>query len=101
VKLLEELYSGKNDINRVFNIIQEIFRSKKGNKTLSQYYVNFNRVYEELKMLFFISQDVKKMQKQWNHLALLTFLGSLPSEYNPCTSIGVGNSAIDILPETY
>jgi len=44
---LEELYSGKNNLNRAFDVIQEMFRSKKGNKILSQHYADFNMIYEE------------------------------------------------------
>lgn len=35
-----------------------------------------------LKVLFPISQDVKRLQNQWN-LVMLTFLRNLPSEYTP------------------
>ena len=34
---LEKLYLGKNNLNRVFDIIQKMFKSKKGNKTLSHH----------------------------------------------------------------
>ena len=36
-----------------------MFSSKKDNKTLSQYYADFNRIYEELKVLFSISRCEK------------------------------------------
>lgn len=39
-------------------------QSEKGKQTFSQYYTDFNRVYEELEVLFPTSQDVKNMQKQ-------------------------------------
>ena len=66
---------------------------------MSQHYANFNRVYEELKVLFFISQDVKKMQKQCDQLAVLTFLGSLPLEYTPARLHVISSFAVDSLPE--
>lgn len=36
----------KNNLNRVFDVTWEIFQSK-DIKTLSQYYANFNKIYEE------------------------------------------------------
>jgi len=45
VELLEELYSGKNNVNRTFDIIQEMFLSKKDNKTLSQHYADFKSLW--------------------------------------------------------
>lgn len=41
---LEELYLGKN-LSRAFDVIQEMFWSEKGNKTLLQYYVDLNKVF--------------------------------------------------------
>ena len=81
---LEELYSEKNDLNRALDVIQEMFWSK----AIKSYFntVDFNRVYEELKVLFPISQDAKKLQKQWDRLVMLSFLGSLPSWYTPVSS---------------
>ena len=32
---LEEQYSEKNNLNRAFDVIHKMFRSKKGNKTLT------------------------------------------------------------------
>lgn len=61
---LEELYLRKNNRNKTFDAIQEIIRSEKGNKTLSQHYIDFNKVYEELKVLFPISKDMKRTLKQ-------------------------------------
>ena len=94
------MYLGKDNLNRAFNVIRGMFRSKKGNKNLSQHNADFNRIYEKLKMLFPISQDMKKMQKQWDQLTVLTFLGNLPSEYTFTRSQIIGSSAIDSLQET-
>ena len=63
-KYTEELYSRQNNLNRAFDVIQEMFRSKNDNKTLSQHYADFNKVYKKSKVLFPISYDMKKMQKQ-------------------------------------
>ena len=45
-------------------MIQELFRCKKGIKTLAQHYADFNKFAEELKTLFLIIYDVKQMQDQ-------------------------------------
>lgn len=43
-----------------------MFWSKKDNQILYQYYVDFNRVYEELRVLFFILQDAKRKKRYKN-----------------------------------
>lgn len=62
----------KNNHIRALDTIPEMFQIEKGNKTSSQHYVNFNRAYEE-KVLFLISYNVKKMQKQWDQQIVLAF----------------------------
>lgn len=37
----------KNNLVQVLDIIQEMSHCEKGNKTLSQYHSNFNKVYKE------------------------------------------------------
>lgn len=74
-------------------------QSEKGKQTFSQYYTDFNRVYEELEVLFPTSQDVKNMQKQWDLLVVLMFLGSLPSKYTLAHPQVIDSSAIDSLFE--
>ena len=45
---LEKVYSGRSNPNYAYDVIQELFRCKKGNKMLAQYYVNFNKSTKEL-----------------------------------------------------
>jgi len=57
----EELYLETNNLNMACNVIQELFWSYQERKPLPQCYAGFRKVYKELKMLFHISTDVKKM----------------------------------------
>lgn len=60
---LEEMFSEKNNLDKVYDITHEMFWSEKDNKILSWHYADLNKVYKQLKVLFAISEDMK-MQKQ-------------------------------------
>ena len=49
---LEELYSGSNNLNKVYDVVHELFWGKKADKPLSQYYTDFKIAFEELRVLF-------------------------------------------------
>ena len=39
---------------------------------LDQFYVDFNKLFEEVKKIFSITADVKEMQERWNKLILFS-----------------------------
>ena len=47
------------------------------NRTLVQFYANFNKLSEKVKEIFPITGDVKEMQKRWNKLMVHVFLRSI------------------------
>jgi len=56
-------------------VVQELLQDKEGNKPLSQHYADFKTAFEELRILFLISANVRKMHTQWEELGVLMFLG--------------------------
>jgi len=49
---------------------------------LDQFYVDFNKLFEEVKEIFSIIADMKEMQERWNKLMVLIFLRALRSEFS-------------------
>ena len=60
---LLRLYSRGSDLSRDYDVIQELFRSKQESWTLAQFYYDFNKFFEEVKEIFSITADVKKMHE--------------------------------------
>jgi len=59
---------------------------------LTQFYADFNKLFEEVKEIFPITADVKDMQERWNKLIVLVFLGALRSEFLKSRPNVIGNS---------
>ena len=56
---LHELYGGGNNINRAYDVIQELFRKKQNDKAIDDHYDKFNRLAKEIRQIFLIISDVK------------------------------------------
>ena len=78
-----------------------LLQGKKGSKPLSHYYVDFKMAFEEVRVLFSISTDLRKMQTQWKQLGVLMFLGGLPSDFTLTWPQVIASSALNSLSETY
>lgn len=98
---LDELYLGKNNFIELLILFLRCSEVRRATKPCLKYYVDFNKVSEELNVLLLISHDVKKMQKYCVQLAMYTFLESLPSDYFLSYLHVVASSAVDSLLETY
>jgi len=45
-----------------YDVVQELLRGKKGDKPLLKYYADFKTMFKELRVLFSICTNLKKMQ---------------------------------------
>ena len=79
---LEFVYSGKGNISRIFNVCQAFYRSKKQDRSLTEFFINYKKTYEEPNVLLPFSLDVKVQQDQQEKMAVMGFLTALPSEYD-------------------
>ena len=59
---LDFLYSGKGNIFRIYNVCKAFYRAEKQDKTLTSYFMDFKRIYEELNVLLPFSPDIKIQQ---------------------------------------
>ena len=52
-EFLVELYSGLDNHNKAYDVVRSCLGVKKGDKPLLQYYADFKKTFEELRVLFF------------------------------------------------
>ncbi|KAH6820778.1 hypothetical protein C2S53_018963 [Perilla frutescens var. hirtella] len=74
---LEFLYSGIENISRMYAGCQEFYRPEKNDRSLIDYFMSFKRTYEELNMLLPLSTDVDVQRSQHDTLALMSFYGNI------------------------
>ena len=79
---LEFVYFGKGNIPRIFDVCQAFYRSEKQDWSLTKFFMDYKKRYEELNVLSPCSPDVKVQQDQWEKMAVMGFLTALPFEYD-------------------
>lgn len=61
------LYSGKGNISRIYDVCKEFYRPEKQDRSLTEYFMDFKRVYEELNsLLHFNLLSVSQITKALN-----------------------------------
>ena len=73
MEYLEFVYSGKENISRIFDVCRAFYRTEKQDRSLAKLFTNYKKTYEELNTLLPFSPDVK--------MVVMRFLAALPSEY--------------------
>ena len=63
--------------------------------------MEFKETYEELNMLLPFSVDIKVQQSQRDQMAVMSFLASLPSEFDTAKSWILSSPEISSLKETF
>ncbi|GAV76360.1 UBN2_3 domain-containing protein [Cephalotus follicularis] len=58
---LSVLYSGHNNLSRIYDLFQQFYRVARQERYLTQYFADFKRMYEELNSLLPITANVKQM----------------------------------------
>ena len=61
---LDFLYSGKRNVSRMYDVWNAFHCLEKGAKSLTAYFMNFKKVYEELNALMSFSPNVRVQQAQ-------------------------------------
>ncbi|KAB5534418.1 hypothetical protein DKX38_017504 [Salix brachista] len=91
------LYSGKGNISRIYDVCKEFYHPEKQDRPLTEYFMDFKRVYEELNSLLPFSTDVKTQQSQREQMAVMSFLAegsrSAPIITSALVSRGTSNEA--------
>ncbi|KAJ9565708.1 hypothetical protein OSB04_001674 [Centaurea solstitialis] len=101
MEYLDFLYSGQSNISRIYTVCKSFHRGEQQDRSLTNYIMEFKKVYEELNSLLPLSADVKAMQAQREQVAVISFLTGLRPEYDSIRSQFLSESAIPSLQETF
>ena len=82
MEYVEFLYSGKGNLTRMFDVCKAFYRAEKRDQNLTNYFMSFKQTYEEFNELLPMSADIKVQQHQREQMAIMSFLGGLPSEFD-------------------
>ncbi|KAM6572657.1 hypothetical protein CsatA_016737 [Cannabis sativa] len=98
---LEFLYSGKDNISRIYDVCKAFYRAEKQDKSLMNYFMAFKKTYEELNVLLPFSPDVKVQQRQREQMAIMSFLAGLSSEFDSAKSQVLSGSDVSCLQDVF
>ncbi len=77
------------------------YRAEKQDKSLTAYFMELERVYEELNVLLPFIPNAKVQQAQREQMAVMNFLAGLLSEYETAKSQILSSSEISSLHDTF
>ena len=66
----------------LFDVCKTFYQSEKQDQSLTEFFMAYKKIHEELNMLMPFSPDVKVQQSQREQIAIMGFLAALPSEYD-------------------
>ena len=98
---LEFLYSGKGNVSQMFEVCKTFHRPVKHDMSLTAHFMEFKKTYEELNMLLPFRANIKVQQTQREQMAVMSFLASLPSEFDTTKSQIFSSLEISLLSETF
>ena len=82
IDYLEFVFSKKGNVSRIFDVCKAFYQSEKQDQSLTQFFMAYKKIYEELNMFMPFSPDVKVQQSQREQMAVMRFLAALPFEYD-------------------
>ena len=100
MKYLEFVYSGKENISRIFDVFRGFYRTEKQDRSLTELFMDYKKTYEELNTLLLLSPDVKVQRAQQKQMAVMGFLVVLPSKYESIKAQILSNLEISSFQET-
>ena len=98
---LELVFSGKGNVSRIFDVCKAFYQSEKQDQSLTEFFMDYKKIYEELNMFMPFSSDVKAQQSQREQMAVMGFLFALPSEYDLVKAQILPSPEISSLQETF
>ena len=98
---LEFVYSRRGNVSRIFDVCKAFYRSDKQDQSLTEFFMAYKKIHEELNMLMPFSPDVKVQQSQQEQMAVMGFLTALPSKYDSAKAQILSSPEISSLHETF
>ncbi|XP_075076365.1 uncharacterized protein LOC142163017 [Nicotiana tabacum] len=74
IDYLDFLYSGKGNLSRMYDVCQTFYHPYMQDRSLTTYFSEFKKVYDELNVILSFSPDVKVQQAQREQLMVMSFL---------------------------
>jgi uncharacterized protein YlbG (UPF0298 family) len=81
MEYLDFLYCEKENVSRIYEVCKAFYCVEKHDRSLTSYFLDFKRTYNELNMLLPFSFNVKIQQSQMEKMTVMSFLVGLPSEF--------------------
>ncbi|GJZ34004.1 hypothetical protein Tco_0579440 [Tanacetum coccineum] len=101
IDYLDFLYSGQKNISRIYSVCKAFHREEQQDLSLTAYFMEFKKMYEELNFLLPISADVKVMQKHREQIAVMSFLTGLRLEFDSLRCEFLNEYEIPSLKDTF
>ena len=79
---LEFVYSDKGNISRMFDVCRAFYHTKKQDWFLTELFIDYKKIYEELNKLLPFSPNVKVQQELREKMTVMGFLAALPLKYD-------------------
>ncbi|KAJ4759669.1 hypothetical protein LUZ62_070044 [Rhynchospora pubera] len=81
-----DMFGQQNNFDRIFQLKQELFQAKQGSQTITQLYGSIKSKLDELNMYEPITDDLRTLQKRYEHDRVYFLLNALNSDYNQIRS---------------
>ncbi|CAH9095077.1 unnamed protein product [Cuscuta epithymum] len=98
---LEFMYSGKGNLNHIYEVSKAFYRAEMKDKPLMAYFMDFKKTYEELNALMPFSPDIKVQQKQREQMAVMSFLAGLTTDFETAKSHILSGDAVSSLQDAF
>ncbi|RVX16307.1 Retrovirus-related Pol polyprotein from transposon RE2 [Vitis vinifera] len=89
------------NVSRMYDVWNASHCPEKGAKSLTAYFMDFKKVYEELNALMPFSPDVRVQQAQREQMVVMSFLSGLPSKFETAKSQILSSFDIGSLQEVF
>ena len=98
---LEFVNSGKGNISPIVDVCQAFYCSEKQDRSLTEFFMDYKKTYEELNVLLPFSPDVKVQQDLREKMVVMGFLATLPSEYDYVKTQILSSPEVSSFQETF
>lgn len=98
---LEFLYQEKWKNFHIYEVFDRFRSTKQNDQSLLVYFMHFNKIYEELKVLFPLSSDIKVQQTQREQMIVMNFLAGLDPQYDIAKSHILSSTKLPSLNEVF
>ena len=101
LEFLDFLYSGKEQVHRMFEVCMPFFRAEQKAESVTSYFMRLKKIIVELGLLLPFSPDVKVQQVQREKMAVMIFLNGLLPEFGMAKTQILSDSKIPSLDDAF